>query len=311
MLTITHTHEAGTMIDGTSRGDGTAEVLKSTGWRWGRSISAWFVPQSRDRLPKLHTITRTKTALEAAGFEVTTEIDSSHRATADVEAGKIERQADRVDALAAKAERKTGAEDAAYDKARAALDRLPEGGEPIKVGHHSEGRHRNAIAKADTAMRKSVEASAEATVAQARADAATHTTDARYNPVTVANRIETLGAELRKLERRITAQCYGDTRGYIDATAEQIQARATRLAPHIDEKRDQIAYWEAVRAAQVASGTATGYDRSTVKKGDRVKIRGQWRDVVRANLKTVSVTTGYTWTDTAPYAEIQQLVRPE
>ena len=311
MLTITHTHEAGTMIDGTSRGDGTAEVLKSTGWRWGRSISAWFVPQSRDRLPKLHTITRTKSALEAAGFEVTTEIDSTHRATTDVEAGKIERQADRVDVLAAKAERKTGAEGAAYDKARAALDRLPEGGEPIKVGHHSEGRHRNAIAKANTAMRKSVEASAEATTAQARADAATHTTDARYNPVTVANRIETLCAELRKLERRITAQCYDDTRGYIDSTAEQIQARATRLAPHIDEKRDQIAYWEAVRAAQVASGKATGYDRSTVKKGDRVKIRGQWREVVRANLKTVSVTTGYTWTDTAPYAEIQQHERPE
>ena len=311
MLTITHTHEAGTMIDGTSRGDGTAEVLKSTGWRWGRSISAWFVPQSRDRLPKLHTITRTKSALEAAGFEVETEIDSTHRTTADVEAGKIERQADRVDALAAKADRKTGAEDAAWANAQAAHDRLPEGGEPIKIGHHSEGRHRNAIAKADNAMRKSVEASADATTAQARADAATHTTDARYSPVTVANRIETLGAELRKLERRITAQCYDDTHGYIDAAAEQIQARTALLAPHIDEKRDQIAYWEAVRAAQVASGKATGYDRATVKKGDRVKIRGQWREVVRANVKTVSVTTGYTWTDTAPYAEIQQLTRPE
>ena len=311
MLTITHTHEAGTLIGGTSRGDGTADVLKAQGWRWGRSINAWFVPQSRDRLPKLHTINGTKTALEAAGFEVETEIDNTHRATADVEAGKIERQANRVDALFVKAERKTGAEDTAYNKARAALDRLPEGGEPIKVGHHSEGRHRNAIATADNAMRKSVEASADATTSHARADAATHTTDARYSPVTVANRIESLGAELRTLERRITAQCYDDTRGYLDATAEQMHARATHLAPHIDEKRDQIAYWEAVRAAQIQGGTATGYDRSTVQKGDRVKIRGQWRDVVRANLKTVSVTTGYSLSDTAPYAEIQQLVRPE
>ncbi|MEC5152604.1 DUF3560 domain-containing protein [Cryobacterium sp. GrIS_2_6] len=311
MLTITHTHEAGTLIAGTSRGDGTAEVLKSAGWRWGRSINAWFVPQSRDRLPKLHTITRTKSALEAAGCEVETEIDSSHRPTAEVEAGKIERQADRVDALAAKAERKSRAEDAAWANARAAHNRLPEGGEPIKVGHHSEVRHRNAIATADNAMRTSIGASADATTAQARADAATHTTTARYSPVTVANRIETLGAELRKLERRVTAPCYDDTRGYIDATAEQLTARAARLAPHIEEKRDQIAYWEAVRAAQVESGKATGYDRSTVKKGDRVKIRGQWREVVRANVKTVSVTTGYTWTDTAPYAEIQQLVQPE
>jgi hypothetical protein len=33
MLTITHTHAEGTLIDGTSRGDGTAEVLKANGWR--------------------------------------------------------------------------------------------------------------------------------------------------------------------------------------------------------------------------------------------------------------------------------------
>ncbi|TFD05145.1 DUF3560 domain-containing protein [Cryobacterium sandaracinum] len=311
MLIITHSHAAGTMIDGTSKGDGTADVLKTVGWRWGRSISAWFVPQSRDRLPHLHTITRTQEALEAAGFEVETDIDSTRRTTAEVEAGKIERQADRVDALAATADRKATASDDAWTRARSALDRLPEGGEPIKIGHHSEGRHRNAIAKADNAMRKSVAASADATHAQARADAATHTTDARYRPVTVANRIDTLGAELRKLERRIIAPRYDDAQGYIDATDAQKQARADHLAPILAEKRDQIAYWEAVRAAQIESGTVTGYDRSTVKKGDRVKIRGQWREVVRANPKTVSVSTGYTWTDTAPYAEIQQHQRPE
>ncbi len=311
MLTITHSHTAGTMIEGTSRGDGTAETLKANGWRWGRSISAWFVPRSRDRLPKLHTITRTQTALEAAGFEVETDIDHDHRTTAEVEAGKIARQADRVDALAVKAERKSSASDTAWTRARAAHDRLPEGGEPIKVGHHSESRHRNAITTADNAMRKSVEASAAATHAQARADAATHTTDARYQPVTVANRIQTLGADLRKLERRIIAPRYDDAYGYVDASDAEKQARAVRLGPHIAEKRDQIAYWEAVRAAQIESGTATGYDRTTVKKGDRVRIRGQWREVVRANLKSVSVTTGYTWTDTAPYAEIQQHQRPE
>jgi hypothetical protein len=311
MLTITHTHAEGTLIDGTSKGDGTAEVLKANGWRWGRSIAAWYVPQSRDRLPKAFTINRTTTALQEAGFTVITEIDGSHRPTAEVEAGKIERQADRVEALGQKAERKSADNEAAWANARRALDRLPEGGEPIHIGHHSENRHRNAIAKADRAMGRSVEAAAEANRAQARADAAALTTDARYCPVTVANRIETLGAELRQLERRITAQCYDDTRGYVDTTEAQQQARAAKLAPHIDEKRDQIAYWEAVRAAQVESGTATGYDRSTIKKGDRVKIRGHWREVVRANAKTVSVTTGYSWTDTAPYAEIQEHQRPE
>lgn len=33
---------------------------KRHGWRWGRSITAWYVPHSRDRLPKMPGIERTK-----------------------------------------------------------------------------------------------------------------------------------------------------------------------------------------------------------------------------------------------------------
>ena len=76
------------------------------------------------------------------------------------------------------------------------------------------------------------------------------------------------------------------------------------------ETVDQLTYWRGIRAAQIAEGTATNYDRDTVKKGDRVRVRGHWREVVRANAKSVSVTTGYSWTDTVPYAEIQDLSRP-
>jgi hypothetical protein len=307
MLTITHTHEAGTMIEGTSKGDGTAEVLKATGWRWGRSIGSWYVPNSRDHLPNPWKIERAADALREAGFEVETSVSTEHRTTAEVEAGKIARQADRVDALDAKAERKTAADDAAWQRAETALNRLPEGGEPIHVGHHSESRHRNAIAKADNAMRRSVEASRDDEHARGRAEAATFTTDARYRPVTVANRIEKLAGEIRKLERRIEEDHYDREHGYRPATTAQKQARTVKLAPHIDEKRDQLGYWEGVRAGQIEAGKASGYDRDTVKKGDRVKIRGYWHEVVRVNAKTVSVSTDYSWTDTVPYAEIQAL----
>lgn len=259
-LTITHTHEAGTLIEGTAKGDGTADVLKRVGWRWGRSIAAWCLPNSRDHLPNGYKINRTVQALETAGFEVTTELSTEHRPTAEVEAGKIARQADRVDALNAKADQK-----AAVDAERA----------------------------------------------RGRAAAAAMTTDSRYRPVTVANRIEKLSAEIRKLERRITEPRYDAARGYVPATAEQIDVTRTRLTPYIDEKRDQLAYWEGVRATQVESGTATGYSRETVKKGDRVKIHGHWYTVVRVNAKTVSVQTPYSWTDTTPYAELQDLHRPE
>lgn len=49
MLTITHTRADGTMIDGTSRGDGTAPILKANGW--SRGLGTWCVPASRDPQP--------------------------------------------------------------------------------------------------------------------------------------------------------------------------------------------------------------------------------------------------------------------
>ncbi len=52
-------------------------------------------------------------------------------------------------------------------------------------------------------------------------------------------------------------------------------------------------------------GHATNYSAATVKKGDAVKIRGHWCIVARANPKTVSVETAYSWTDRAPWAEVE------
>lgn len=44
-----------------------------------------------------------------------------------------------------------------FEASRRAVDGIPMG-QPILVGHHSEGRHRAALARSDSAMRKSVEA---------------------------------------------------------------------------------------------------------------------------------------------------------
>ncbi len=128
MLTITHTREAGTLIDGTERGDGTNVVLKAHRWRFSRNLGTWYVPQSRDRAAKVRTIETTAAALREAGYDVQVTIDDTARAAAVVEADKIARQAARADALAAKADRKAGAADAAYARHEAAVERLPEGG---------------------------------------------------------------------------------------------------------------------------------------------------------------------------------------
>ena len=66
---------------------------------------------------------------------------------------RLEDAADRADARA----------DAAYSKADMSEEAtgIPLG-QPILVGHHSEGRHRRAIAKADNAMRRGVDESKRA-----------------------------------------------------------------------------------------------------------------------------------------------------
>ena len=99
MLVITHTHAEGTLIDGTSKGDGTAEVLKANRWRWGRSIGAWFIPRSRDNRPDRYRVDTTAKALREAGFDVDLDLDETVRSTAEVEADKIARTEGRAEAL--------------------------------------------------------------------------------------------------------------------------------------------------------------------------------------------------------------------
>ncbi|MGL3808156.1 DUF3560 domain-containing protein, partial [Paeniglutamicibacter sp. R2-26] len=303
---ITHTHEAGTLIEGTTKGDGSAEVLKANGWRWGRSIACWFVPMSRDRMPKLYKIEGTATALRAAGFTVETEIDQSLRITAEVEASEMERQANRAEALETKAQRKSEAADAAQALADAAGNALPWGGEPIKIGHHSENRHRNAIEKAHRKMGQAIEADAEAEEAKRRAESAAHTTGARYSVQTVANRIKKLEADARATQRNIDGrrEWIKDENGRDILSPEPIGASGAyreRLETRLAEQNDQLTYWKQVRAEQIAAGKATNYTRETIDKGDYVRYRFGWVEVVRANAKTVSVKTPYTWTDKIEY----------
>lgn len=308
-LTITHAHEDGTLIEGTSRGDGTAAVLKANGWRWGRSISSWYVPYSRDRLPKRHVIDATKRALEGAGFYVEVDLDEAIRTTADVESGRAARQESRVAALEDKATRMQ--QKAADEGARVGryLRQLPPMGEPIKIGHHSEGRHRAAIARVDSSMRRSIAATDEATVAGYKAQAATHTTTGRYAPTTVANRIKKLEADLRRLERSFVADVRDSELGYRPATAEEISNRRATHAARVTELTDQIAYWSQVRADQIASGKAPGFGPDTIAKGDQVKISGSWWEVVRANPKTVSVIAPGGYSHRADYSAITERKR--
>ncbi|MFI5721130.1 DUF3560 domain-containing protein [Nocardia sp. NPDC051750] len=306
-LTITHTRAAGTLVDGTARGDGSAEVLKAIGWHWSRHLGAWYLPCTRDLPVRRWKVDQAAEALRAAGFAVAVEIDDRARPTAEVEADRAARQAARVDALHGKAARRASQADAADAAERRAFDALPPMGEPIKVGHHSEGRHRRALERAERAWDRSMQAHRDADHARQRAEAAEPTTAHRFNPGVTRRRIDRIEADRRRYERSRT-ECVRilETLGADDAEkAARVRGRITQLDELISEAVDQASYWrdqlEAARAAGVLM-----FDRSMLRRGDRVKVGGSWwpHPVQRVNPKTVTVGTEYSWTHTVPYSTI-------
>ena len=96
MIAITHTPADGTILEGTTKGDGTNHILNSGGrhWRWSRNLEAWYIPRSRDTAPHTALITATAEQLRAAGHTVIIAIKGGHRTTAEVEADRAERQQD-------------------------------------------------------------------------------------------------------------------------------------------------------------------------------------------------------------------------
>lgn len=309
-IEIVHNAAEGTLVHGTARGDGTNTILKAAGFRWFRTLGVWGIAGSRDRQPNRHKIESAADALRAAGHVVSIDIDDTHRPTAEAEADRAQRQAQRVEALNAKADRKTAAADAASEAEHSALEALPPGGEPIKIGHHSERRHRNAIARAHDATRRAIDAADLAHQASGRAQAAATTTAHRYNPVTVKNRIEKLQAEQRGDQRildghrRVVAR--SATHEYVDEFGPATGSYRDQVIARMAQRGDQITYWNGIYADLQASGVASTHSRDSINTGDLIQYRGHWYPVVRVNPKTVSVRLheGASWTNMIGYHEI-------
>ncbi|WP_194838752.1 DUF3560 domain-containing protein [Nocardia sp. XZ_19_369] len=299
-IRITHSAEEGTLLQGTERDDGTYEVMvevkKAVGhWKWARGLGQWCVHCSRDRQPKQYVINYAAKQLREAGFDVEVHIDRTPRATEVAEAARAERQYDRVVALQDKASRKNDRAVAADAAQRRAVESLPPGGEPIKIGHHSERRHRKAIDKAWNAWDRSIHADRDAATAHQRAEAAARTTERRYSPQTVANRIETLEAEQRGDQRlldghtRVVSRVDGEVRS-ADITPAATGEYRERVIARMTQRGQDIAYWQQIRAQQIAEGVTTGFGPEDFTVGDFVRLGGKkWHQVSRVNKKSLSV----------------------
>lgn len=118
------------------------------------------------------------------------------------------------------------------------------GGAAHGLVHRSPARLRQWYG-VDVTRNRDVEASAEHERATVRADIASRTTERRYRPQAVANRIVGLEAEIRDRGRRMERADGGPHVEWLAADKASLE--------------DQLAYWQGIRAEQIASGEATNY----------------------------------------------------
>jgi Domain of unknown function (DUF3560) len=287
-IAITHSHAEGTLVDGSSKGDGVWEILLGLhdNWRSFRSLGCLGLGQSRDKAAQTWKISRAAEALRAAGFDVEVKIDEGEsRPFAEIEAERYERAGERADRYAGYADNAAGRSGAAYNRSHQIAERFA-GGQPILVGHHSEGRARRDQERIHSSMRKSIDEGKKADYHASRAAAAERYKDHRESVPVTLRRIEKLEAEARLIQRRLdgTDRFCGFGNPATGEYRERISARADDIA-------GELGYWREHIARREADGVKI-WSRADFVKGDFVRYMGRWYEVERVNPKSLSVPNG-------------------
>ncbi|KOG07327.1 DUF3560 domain-containing protein [Streptomyces viridochromogenes] len=317
-IEITHTRREGTLIEGTSRGDGSAEILRLREYgrtqrqpfRWSRNLDCWYLPHSRDHATYTPSLELLAQRLRDAGFEVTLTIDNADRRSFS------EAEQDREEKAEGQAERFGGYADTAAQNSEAAWKSSHEiserfaFGQPILVGHHSEGRARRDHARMDDVMRKSISERDRAEHWTGRAQAAANYERFRKDPGRTLRRLDKLRADLRAVEKWQRGEsAKGSTRNPDDL---ELKIRHGELT-------EEIEHWQQIIKDAEAKGFKV-WSKADFTRGDFVLYRGTWYEVLRVNPKSVTIPhihngvgqrvvratdnrhDGWTWT--APYDDV-------
>ncbi|GAA2948466.1 ParB/RepB/Spo0J family partition protein [Kitasatospora cinereorecta] len=275
-IEINHTRAEGTILTGSRKGDGIFEIVKPHGFWFSRNVDGLYIRRSQDREADMWRINRAAEALRAAGHEVTIEINEEERRSfAEIEAEREERAEGRAERFSERAGRAV----ASADARRATADQISkrfEFGQPILVGHHSEGRARRDAARIDTNMRKSFEERDRAGYWANRAGASENYAKHRNDPHRTLRRLERLGADLRAQER------------HHEEAVKKGYDSADRHARLIQDFKEEIKYWEEIVAKAEEEGVKIWRPDDFAPR-DFVLYSGSWYQVSRVNPKTLSI----------------------
>lgn len=241
---ITHDPPSGTLAitDGKPE-EAIIGALKDGGFRWSRSIQKWYLPRTRDRSQSDRDLDWRSSKIEAVGATVGTRICNDH----DTAERREERRQERADDRAVRAAERALVAKKKAEEAEARTHNMPLGGEPIKIGHHSQRQHERAIERSARSMRRAVETMQAANVAEGRARTAARNAGPE-KPEKTWNRIEKLSKEIRNLQ-----QMKDDCR-ISDQEASELERLAGDLELAQDRRLQQIAEGRAFRICDVRTG---------------------------------------------------------
>lgn len=286
VIEITHTRADGTLLEGSSKGDGVFEIVRRHRFWFGRSLpGVLFIRQSRDKSADWWSINAAARALRAVGWTVVIDVDEdTRRSFAEAEADRVARAEDRTERFEEYAGNAAARSDTAWKGARQIADGIPFG-QPILVGHHSERRARRDQERIDAGYRKSFAEADKAKRYAGRAAASGAYEAFRTNPARTLRRIKGLEVDARRYEKWLAGESAG---GYTESLTP---ARVAELKRRQEEVAEELAYWRHVIAKAEEDGFKV-WGSSDFVKGDFARMRGRWYEVLRVNKVTLTVPGG-------------------
>ncbi|WP_030247638.1 DUF3560 domain-containing protein [Streptomyces sp. NRRL S-350] len=294
MITIRHTPAEGTTIKGTTRGDGTADLITRSGtskprFRLTRDQTLWYLPRSRSGPANQELIDHVAAALIEAGHEVTVEVSNERPTFAEAEAARVEAAQGRAERFTRYAEGAAVRAEDAWQRSVALRRSL--GDEPVKLWHRSATKHLKDIDRAHQLHGKSIQEDAKEAHWDRRADAAAHYEQHRRNPGRTLRRIARLEALLRLYERRQAVQAQQPTPDDAELAAQAAEGRE-KTARLIADTVEELTFWRDVIARAEAGGTKV-WSAADFTSGDYALHGKRWFKVLHANAKTITVPRRY------------------
>lgn len=314
-MSLTLTIEADRVtVTGSVKGNETHRTVLPRPWVWSRNAGGYVLPRSLTPMTRTYRIDRLKADCAAHGVPLDVEdagVTMTESERREARTARLEVRADRHEHAAEKAGRESESRYSAY---RAIADGIPVG-QPILVGHHSERGHRAAIKRMDGHITAMSNAMRVQEVRASRAESLRRHLERGDSSVTIGNRIKSSEAAIRRISRALQDH-YLAVRLIATGKDPVVLRERFNVCPAsvawVDRQRAERARLaEAVRLDRAAmkalqvSGAVKVYSRDTIAKGDVVLTWGGWRKVVRVNAKSVSVESGYSWTDTVEYHKIK------